>query len=251
MGFRLILTPQYFSYFFLKMTIFVKKITMSTLAIREQLMEMPNLPKVIREIQTALDIERLKRLAFYEWVEEDMKAEFINGEIIENSPAADEHTDSVMSLGSLAYNFSNFQKSGKVETEKAMVSLTRNDYEPDIAFWRKEMAQNFKNGQTHYPAPDWICEVLSKGTAARDRGIKFEDYAAHGVKEYWIVNPRQKTIEQYVLPEEGDTYELLKKVSIGDSIESVVMKGFRIPVSAVFDEDVNRETLKKKISGVL
>lgn len=92
---------------------------------------------------------------------------------------------------------------------------------------------------------------MSKGTAARDRGIKFEDYAAHGVKEYWIVNPRQKTIEQYVLPEEGDTYELLKKVSIGDSIESVVMKGFRIPVSAVFDEDVNRETLKKKISGVL
>ena len=224
---------------------------MSTLAIREQLMEMPNLPRVIREIQTALDIERLKRLAFYEWVEEDMKAEFINGEIIENSPAADEHTDSVMSLGSLAYNFSNFQESGKVKTEKAMVSLTRNDYEPDIAFWRKEMAQNFKNGQTHYPAPDWICEVLSKGTAGRDRGIKFKDYAAHGVKEYWIVNPRKRTIEQYILEEEKEEYELLKKVTMGDWIESVVMIGFRIPVSAIFDTDVNRETLKKIVSGVL
>lgn len=224
---------------------------MSTLAIREQLMQMPNLPRVIREIQTALDIERSKRQAFYEWIEEDIKAEFINGEIIENSPVADEHSDAVSALHSLSYNCALFQESGKVKSEKAMVSLTRNDYEPDVVFWRKEVAQNFKMGQTHYPAPDWICEVLSKGTAARDRGIKFEDYAAHGVKEYWIVNPRQKTIEQFVLPEESDTYELLKKVSIGDWIESIVMKGFRIPVSAVFDEDVNRETLKKIVSGAL
>lgn len=220
----------------------------ATMAIKEQLMRMPTLPKVLKEIQTALDIERSKRQAFYEWIEEDMKAEFINGEIIENSPAADEHTDSVMSLGSLSYNFTNFQELGKVKTEKAMVSLTRNDYEPDIAFWRKEVALNFKNGQTHYPAPDWICEVLSKGTEGRDRGIKFEDYAAHGVKEYWIVNPRQKTIEQYVLPEEGEVYELLKKVTSGDWIESIVIQGFRIPVSAIFDVEINRETLKKIVS---
>ncbi len=221
---------------------------MST-AIKEQLMTLPNLPKVLIEIQTALDEERRKRHRFYEWIEEDMKAEFINGEIIENSPVADEHTDSVMSLGSLSYNFTNFQELGRVKIEKAMVSLTRNDYEPDIAFWHKEVAQKFKMGQTHYPAPDWICEVLSKGTEGRDRGIKFEDYAAHGVKEYWIVNPRKKTIEQYVLPEDSETYELLKKVTMGDWIESVVMQGFKIPVSAIFDVDINRETLKKIVAG--
>ena len=90
---------------------------------------------------------------------------------------------------------------------------------------------------------------MSKGTSGRDTGIKFKDYAAHGVKEYWIVNPRKKTIEQYILPEEGEEYELLKKVTLGDWIESVVMTGFRIPVSAIFDVDINRETLKKIVSG--
>ena len=228
-----------------------KKVMMGTSAIKEQLMQMPNLPKLLGEMQLVLNSERHKRLAFYQWVQEDMKAEFINGEIIENSPAADEHTDAVMSLGSLSYNFSNFQESGKVKSEKAMVSLTRNDYEPDIAFWRKEVAATFKMGQTHYPAPDWICEVLSKGTSGRDRGIKFDDYAAHGVREYWIVHPRKKTIEQYLLSDETETYELLKKVTLGDWIESVTMKSFRIPVSAIFDVDINRETLKKIITGTL
>lgn len=212
---------------------------------------MPNLPKLLGEIQSTLDSERHKRLAFYAWVEEDMKAEFINGEIIENSPAADEHTDAVGAILTLSYSCALFRESGKVKSEKAMVSLTRNDYEPDIAFWRKEVAATFKMGQTHYPAPDWICEVLSKGTAGRDRGIKFDDYAAHGVTEYWIVNPRERIIEQYLLSEETETYNLLKKVTIGDWIESVVMTGFRIPVSAIFDADINRETLKKIITGTV
>ena len=40
-----------------------------------------------------------------------------------------------------------------------------------------------------YPAPDFIAEILSPSTDERDRGIKFEDYAAHGVGEYWLLDP--------------------------------------------------------------
>ena len=40
---------------------------------------------------------------------------------------------------------------------------------------------------------------LSPSTQEIDRNIKFEDYAAHGVDEYWIVDAQQKTIEQYLL----------------------------------------------------
>ncbi|WP_338872336.1 hypothetical protein WBJ53_27695 [Spirosoma sp. SC4-14] len=32
---------------------------------------------------------------------------------------------------------------GEVDSEKAMVSLTRNDYKPGICFWRKEVADTF------------------------------------------------------------------------------------------------------------
>ena len=75
-------------------------------------------------------------------------------------------------------------------------------------------------------------EVLSESTEANDRGIKFEDYAAHGVAEYWIVDPVVETIEQYLLQE--GVYRLAVKVKTG-SIASTVVAGFEIPVRAVFD----------------
>lgn len=48
-------------------------------------------------------------------------------------------------------------------------------------------------------APDLVVEVLSPSTAKNDRGYKKEAYAAAGVKEYWIVEPTNKSIEQYFL----------------------------------------------------
>jgi Uma2 family endonuclease len=56
-----------------------------------------------------------------------------------------------------------------------------------------------------FPAPDFVVEILSKGTARKDKGIKKEDYALHGVKEYWIIDPIKQTIEQYLLINLTDT----------------------------------------------
>jgi Uma2 family endonuclease len=83
-----------------------------------------------------------------------------------------------------------------------------------------------------FPAPDLVVEVLSDSTEAIDRGVKFEDYALHGVAEYWLVDPEQESVEQYLLGEE--TYELAVKVKSG-TIQSVVVPGFEIPVRAIFD----------------
>lgn len=48
-------------------------------------------------------------------------------------------------------------------------------------------------------APDLVIEVLSPGTARNDRGRKKDMYERYGVREYWIVNPADRTLEQYVL----------------------------------------------------
>ncbi len=45
-----------------------------------------------------------------------------------------------------------------------------------------------------FGAPDLIIEVLSPSTRARDMHIKWEKYEKAGVREYWLVNPRQKQI---------------------------------------------------------
>jgi Uma2 family endonuclease len=48
-------------------------------------------------------------------------------------------------------------------------------------------------------APDWVCEILSPSTAARDRAQKRRLYARHGVKHYWLVDPDARTLEALAL----------------------------------------------------
>lgn len=65
---------------------------------------------------------------------------------------------------------------------------------PDIAGW---LRHRITPGTTDYIecAPDWVCEVLSPSTNARDRGVKADWYFEHGVQHYWIADPDSCTIE--------------------------------------------------------
>ena len=62
---------------------------------------------------------------------------------------------------------------------------------PDICFWSKEKADGFLDDQMIFPAPDFVVEILSKSTTKNDRTIKHQDYAAHGIREYWIIDPNR------------------------------------------------------------
>lgn len=72
--------------------------------------------------------------------------------------------------------------------------------EPDIIFVSKErrsiIAERGIEG-----APDLVVEVLSPGAQHKDRGIKMRRYAAAGVPHYWMLAPRTRSLEAYVLRE--------------------------------------------------
>jgi Uma2 family endonuclease len=133
---------------------------------------------------------------------------------------------------------------GIVLSEKILITLTRNDYEPDICFFKKEKSDKFLPEQMQFPAPDLIIEVISPSSKEIDRGIKFNDYAFHGIEEYWIIEPNNKIIEQYI--SNGSEYELYIKSSSG-LIKSKVITGFEIPVKAANDDIIYYDTLKKII----
>lgn len=63
-----------------------------------------------------------------------------------------------------------------------------------------------------YGSPDLIIEVLSPSTAKKDRGFKQKTYESCGVKEYWIVDTVNRSIEVYLL--QGTLFELDNVYSI-------------------------------------
>lgn len=69
---------------------------------------------------------------------------------------------------------------------------------PDLAGWRRERLPK-PDVRPITVAPDWICEILSESTEARDRVTKRRIYAQHGVNHYWIVDPVARTLEAFAL----------------------------------------------------
>ena len=68
-------------------------------------------------------------------------------------------------------------------------------------------------------APDMIVEILSPSTIKKDVTVKFALYEESGVKEYWIVHPKDKAITVFLLQENGKyndgiTYEWEAKVPV-------------------------------------
>lgn len=83
-------------------------------------------------------------------------------------------------------------------------------------------------------APDLVVEVLSPNRPSYDRVTKLEQYALHGVPEYWIIDPGEETAEVYRLA--GKSYEL-KGVLGGDgALTTPFLPGWKLPVRSLFSE---------------
>jgi Uma2 family endonuclease len=70
---------------------------------------------------------------------------------------------------------------------------------PDLAGWRRARMPELPDTPAITLAPDWICEVLSPGTIAFDRGEKRRTYAREGVQYLWFVDPEQQLLEVFRL----------------------------------------------------
>ena len=217
-------------------------------AILEPLVASPALPRYVEALEHLLADERARRERFYEEMSEQQKVEFINGEIFVHSPVKIRRSNAVGSLFLLLKIYTAQRDLGWVDFEKNLVCLTRNDYEPDVVFFGREKAALLQPDQMKLPAPDFIAEVLSPSTESHDRGVKFDDYAAHGVTEYWIIDPVANAIEQYALKEGGKsehtpTYRQLGAWTGDALVASVAIPGFQVPARAFFEPAANLAAL--------
>lgn len=112
-----------------------------------------------------------------------------------------------------------------------VVLSMRDVVQPDLMYISRERADIIAENNV-VEAPDLVVEILSPATRTTDRTSKKELYQRYGVREYWIVDPTRKTIEQFIL--QGQTFELNGTFEASQSITSSTVKGLTMPIGTVF-----------------
>ncbi len=82
-------------------------------------------------------------------------------------------------------------------------------------------------------APDWVIEILSPSTAARDHIEKLALYEKHGVREYWLVHPTDRVVMVY-RQEEGGRYRAPAVYSAEHQVPVGIFEGFLLDLRRVF-----------------
>lgn len=84
-------------------------------------------------------------------------------------------------------------------------------------------------------APDLIVEVISPATAQRDLHEKFHLYQENGVREYWIIFPREQILTSYFLTPKGK-YNEGRTYSIEDKCKVQIFDDLEIELKDIFEE---------------
>ncbi len=129
--------------------------------------------------------------------QEEVREELIGGEVVAMSPRPTFNHNRVASR--IFRAFDNYLDGGPCTAiaDGTDLYLTEEDrFVPDmmVVCDRDKIRKDGVHG-----APDLVAEVLSPGTAKNDRMHKKVVYGACGVREYWLVDPENRTIEQHLL----------------------------------------------------
>ncbi len=123
---------------------------------------------------------------------------------------------------------------GYVLTAPCDVVLSQTDVlQPDVFFVSRE--RRFVIGEQNiWGAPDLVIEVLSPATQERDRIAKLAVYARYGVREYWLVDPADRTVA--VLHWTASGYETAGVYDESAVLESPLLTDLRLPLAGVFEK---------------
>jgi len=80
-------------------------------------------------------------------------------------------------------------------------------------------------------APDIVVEIISPTTLRRDRYDKRELYARFGVREYWLADVANRSIEVLSLKSNG--YQLVSCATDTGKVHSEILPGFELDLAAL------------------
>lgn len=101
------------------------------------------------------------------------------------------------------------------------IKFKENIFRPDMMVFCDALAE----------LPEIVFEILSPSSKQTDLRVKLVKYEEMGIKEYWIIDPKTKsvTVHDFV----NNTAEIY---DINDTISSAIIKEINIPVKVLFEE---------------
>lgn len=165
------------------------------------------------------------------------RMEFINGEIFLLSSPTSFHQDT---LGYLHILFDRYFKNKpcKVYLAPFDVHFYKKDIStPDVMQPDITVACDYKttiNEKGKYMGvPSLVVEILSKSTRSKDMVDKLNTYMLSGVKEYWIIDMKNKCVYVYNFIDYG--VDEMKSFNINETVVSLNFEGLECEVRELFD----------------
>lgn len=171
---------------------------------------------------------------FWALPESMLPIEYINGEIIMSPTPTVAHQAVLRNVFRVLDEFVLRTAAGSIFFSPLDVVLPSGDVvQPDAFFLTNEESERAHAAKRVHGAPSFLVEILSPGSIKHDALTKRKLYEQNGVREYWIVDPKTRTVAQMIL--RGKHYKLTE-LAEGDTIRSFVLTGFETTVGALVSD---------------
>jgi len=143
----------------------------------------------VESTEIASNLRPMTEEEFEAWCDEDVRAEYVDGEVIVHTPASTRHNDVMWFLGTLLNLFASHHDLGRVLGPELQVRLRPGLRRvPDLFFVAKARADIIHEKHIE-GAPDLVIEIVSPDSVVRDWREKYFEYEAAGIREYWVIDP--------------------------------------------------------------
>jgi Uma2 family endonuclease len=160
--------------------------------------------------------------------------EVIEGELLMSRAPGITHQRVSGGLFFLFRNYLDVHPIGEVLATPGIIFSDIDAVIPDIVFFTNEGAKLILSGERIIAAPDLIIEIVSlcSENERRDRVAKRQLYGKFGVREYWIADPGQRTVEIFTWKDGTFSQSLLFHAD--EELTSSVLPGFSFKVRRIF-----------------
>ena len=166
---------------------------------------------------------------------ESVKYEIVDGELFIVHAADDDHQRAGREFTVELTLWDRRMGLGEVLPTPGLLLGEYDDVIPDVVWVSRDTMARLEGPERKlHGAPELVVEVLSPGRAneRRDREVKLRLYGRIGVLEYWLADPRSRTVD--VFRRCDDTLQHVATLRGEDLLTSPILPEFSVPVTRFF-----------------